>query len=367
MEVKFENIKASEELVISIPNGYVFDRDYRWAIVRSSDGQFLVRVSNLDDGVIINTLNLDSLSVSPTLSIPKQGPNGFNSPSPSVYYHSPDSVFVLTTSLNQILMYNNDGEKINQINIQSDLPLSIDANEDQQSFALLNNRLVGHAVPYLNPNARDFFEKTSSHISVDLSSGAVTGIPYDLELFGKVLPTDFLGGQVTRLNESEYLFSNHYAHTIRLYNVKTGKFKSLDFGLSELEEFKPRKTPIDNGSFEKALMVLCSPKYYAIVYDQLNGVIYRFVQFLSPKYQGLSNQLLTDELVNNNQELIKNVVIATNSDFSTIRCFEMPRHAFYAPVRDGLLTSSSIEPGLEEETFLYYDLAEVISTLTKEN
>lgn len=362
--VKFEQLKEGDKLVIRIPNGYVFDRDYKWGFSNSNEGHLLVRFSNLDDRVIINTLNLNSLSMNPTLSIPKQGPNGFKSPSPSVYYHRSDSVFVLITSLNQILMYNSDGEKRSQINIQSDLPLSIEANEDQQSFALINNRLVGHAVPYLNPNAKDFFDKTSSHISVDLSNGGVTGIPYDPELFGKVLPTDFLGGQVIGLNESEYLFSNHYAHTVRLYNIKTGLYKSLDFGLSELGEFKPRKTLIDNGSFEKALMVLRSPKYYGIVHDHSNGVIYRFVQILNPKYQGLSDPLLTDELVNNNQDLIKNVVIATNRDFSAFRYFEIPRHGFYAPFRDGLLTSSSIEPSLEEETFLFYDLRGIIDALS---
>lgn len=361
--VKFEEVKESEELVVRIPNGYVFDRDYKWGFSNSNEGHLLVRYSNLDDRVIINTLNLDSLSMNPTLSIPKQGPNGFKSPSPSIYYHSPDSVFILTTSLNQILMYNSDGEKLSQINIQSDLPLSIDANEDQQSFALMNNQLVGHAVPYLNPNARDFFEKTSSHISVDLSNGGVTGIPHDLELFGKVLPTDFLGGQVISLNESEYLFSNHYAHTVRLYNIKTGLYRSLDFGLSELEEFKPRKAPIDNGSFEKALMVLRSPKYYAIVHDHANGVTYRFVQILNPRFSGLGDSGLLTELINNNMDLIKNFVVIANKDFSKLECFEIPRHSFYAPVKRGLLTSSLSEPGFDEEVFLMYDLSRTITDL----
>ena len=352
-----------EAINIKSPITFTPNRDYKWSIAHFNNNSLLVRMSSTADELLINTLNLDSLSVHPTIKIPAQGPNGYRSSSPIVHYHSPDSIYVLTTSINEIIRYDRKGDKKELTKIQYDFPLSLDSNEDQQSFFIADNSIYGYAVPYLNPNNKNFFDKAFRYIQVDLSNGNVIGNPYPADLSGKILPTDFLGGHTIQINDSIYLYNDYRSHKVKVINRKTSIEKDVIMGFEELEEFKPGTKPINNADLEKVLMVIRHPKYYSILYDRRNNLIYRFTQFLNPKYNNLSDKALLEELSKNNMDLIKNAVIVSDIGFTKTVRFEIDRHDFYAPFKDGLLTPSYSESDLSSEEFYFYDLAEIIAEL----
>ncbi|NVJ47061.1 MAG: hypothetical protein HWE07_08025 [Cytophagia bacterium] len=276
------------------------------------------------------------------ITIPREGPNGYKTNSPSFYWNNPDSIFIFPTSLNKAFLYNKDIQIIKTYEYIAEFTMSFDSNEQQQGGALVKNDLYINTIPYSNPNNPSFTSSTYVSHSLNLDYSELTPFSgYPNKFNNKIIPTSFLGGQIIRAFDSILFINNYYSDEINVYNLLSKRSSTTSLGMTELNHLEGLDQAIDNRGLEIIGIQLKYPNYYNIWYDPYRKQVYRYSRHINPKYDSYSSGQVLKEMERNNTRLLQNTLISL-SENGKKQYYNLPFNIeFGFPTKHGFVIKSS--------------------------
>ena len=330
----------------------------RWQSRIIEDTSYLIISSEGQTDLQLLVLNSEIMRYDHIISLPKNGPNGFRTNSPSFHFHNFDSIFVFPTTLNKILLYNSQSALINVHQFSDDHTLSFDANEQQQGGVLYENTLYISSIPFANPNDANFTQKTHVAHKLNLSTNNISVFAnYPERFFNKVIPTSFLGGQIIQAFDNVIVVNNFHSDSIEFHNPTNKTSGLISTGMSGFDHLVGQIHTLNNQGQESFGLHLMYPNYYKILYNPYDQQIYRFSRHLNPLYKNYNLNEVMNEFKNNNIKLLQNTLVVTSSRLEK-KYYKLPFEVEFAiPIKNGLIVSSSTFEQEDYDVFfkLYLD------------
>ena len=349
--IEIESALSLDTLRIKFDENYSESHLGKWQYQSIEESDILIKSDFREDHLYLFLFNLSEKKYEYTLKIPSYGPNGFKSPSVSFYVHNLDSIFIFPTSQNSIYLYDQQINLITKFDFNSDHFLSFSSNEQQQGTVLVDGKLYLNSIPFVDPNSKTFFEQTYATYSLDLESSVLTPIrKYPKEIFGKILPTSFLGSQHVKAFDSLLITNFYFTEDLLLYSFKGEAFSESIASVPWLQHLKGLDQPINNQSLESLALQIEYPLYYNLLFDRHQRQLYRIAKHINPKYRSLSQRGMIEEFQNEDSDILNNTLIVLDGNLETKKRLNIPFSNFYIPTKSGLVIESYNEGnGLEKE------------------
>lgn len=219
-----------DSLEIEMPKEYL--QITNWSTYDSGKNKILVEYGyNKFGSLIIHQIDFEKQKYLDPVIIERDGPEGYNSSSASVYFESADSIFVFPSARPFFLLYDRHGNLIEQFLYNS--------NDNSKYYrAGFNSSAVTIGQKMMIPTVQDFRYDDPNYFTkaIPIKLYDFENNIFDLELrhpnytSSKVVPSSFTGPTLAKYDEESVLINYRFADSLYIWNSKTNSKTSIYVG-----------------------------------------------------------------------------------------------------------------------------------------
>lgn len=226
----YSNFKETDSLEIETPKEYL--QITNWSTYNRGKNKILVEYGfNKLGNLIIHQVDFEKHKYLEPVIIKRDGPEGYNSSSASVYIENADSIFVFPSARPFFLLYNRQGNLIKQLNYNSN-----DNSRYYRAGFYSNAVRIGHKI--MIPTVQDFryddpnyFSKATPIRVYDFDKGLFDSkLPFPEYTYNKLVPSSFNGPTLAKYKEESVLINYRFADSIYIWNSKTNSTSGIYAG-----------------------------------------------------------------------------------------------------------------------------------------
>lgn len=230
IDFAYSTFKEMDSLEIEMPKEYL--QITNWSTYSSGKKKILVEYGfNKLGDLVIHQLDFDQQKYLEPVIIGRDGPEGYNSSSASVYFSSADSIFVFPSARPFFLLYDSKANVIEQFHYNSKDNSRYYRAGFNSSAVTIGKKMMLPTVQDLRYDDPKYFDKAIPIKSYDFEGNA-----FDLELYnpdntsGKVVPSSFTGPTLAKYEEESVLINYRFADSLYIWNSKTNSIYSVYAG-----------------------------------------------------------------------------------------------------------------------------------------
>jgi hypothetical protein len=321
----FENIDSIE---VALPDEYL--EITRWTTYNDGITSVLVEYGLANNGdLIIHQIDFSSGGYGKPLTIPREGPNGFNSFDVSAVFKSKDSLFIFPAGKDKFFLYNDLGEKISEY-LYNSLTNYQYYRDGWFSSAFFNeNNILMPTVDNTRDDSFDYFSREFPFQLFNLESSSFTkSFSYPEFVNGKYVPSNFIGASIAPIDSNSFLVNYNFSDSIYIYNLKLDTKQSLYMGAKNIGS----PTFLSNYPDKfQAREYLIKEIDYEVAFFQ-NGKVYRLVSHLLEKEYKNINSF---EILKNNLRAV--TLIELDFKKNELKFYKMPIAKYFLFTNNSLI------------------------------
>ncbi len=277
-EFAYSEFVDLDSFEVVMPAEYLQTTD--WTTYKKGSQTILVEYGLYGEGVfIIHQVDFNEEAYVKTISIPKDGPDGYNSSGASVFMKSEDSLYLFPMGRDSFFLYNSLGEKKLEYKYNSNNLDNYYKNEFFSGMISKNGVLILPTINDVRYDDPDYFKKVTPIQSFDLNTSKfVDKIEYPEFTHGKYL-SPLSGATVSTIDEDQFLINYSFSDSIYIYNDKTNVTSSFYCGSDFFG--KPKLLDRVFSRDERMVYVVKEVNYELAFYH--NSKIYRIVNHISAR------------------------------------------------------------------------------------
>lgn len=326
-ELVYSEFPKKDSLEVLVPIEY-FPLSY-WSTFTNNGQGFLVEYGFVSNGdLLIHRVNFDKKIYLEPIRIPREGPDGFNSSSVSVYFHGIDSIFVFPAAKDAFYLYNSLAKKVKEFPYSSNGFARFYRSGFYSNAVLFDQILAIPTVSDIRYDDPDFFRNEIPVRLYDLNKEKfVSQLKYPAYLTGSFLPSEFSGPTLEKFDEDRMIVNYRFSDSLYLFNIKDKSTQAIYCGL--LRRNAPpllKKYPSKGEELDYKI----KQSDFAEAFSR-NGKIYRIVNNVDEKY----NDLTGLEILQKNLRGV--TLIELDLETKQQRFYEMPIAKYFVFDNDFLI------------------------------
>lgn len=312
--VTYETFASLDSLEVIMPEEYL--QVTNWTTYKRNQKTILVEYGvNSRYDLIIHQVDFEEKKYLDPIIIKRDGPNGYNSSTASVYFSSYDSIFVFPAARPNFLLYNQNGALINEYPYHSE-----DYSRYYRGGFYSSAVVSGQDIFMTTVNDRRYDDplyltkNTPTKIYNFDKKSFVKELGYPKFTHDKFVPTSFTGPTIIKFDENSILINYRFTDSLYHWNYQKDQIERIYLGSKLVGSGKLLDSYPERS---KALEYKIYNVNYVTAFKH-NNKIYRVVNYVKDEYSHLGAY----ELLLNN----KRSVGLLELDLTTreIKTYEMP-------------------------------------------
>jgi hypothetical protein len=311
----YSSFAALDSFEVVMPDEYL--QTTYWTTYKKDNKNILVEYGTYSQGdLVIHQVDFEEEAYVNTITIPREGPDGFNAGGASVIMRNEDSLYVFPGGRNSFFLYNRDGKKIGEYPYNSPTFVRYYLKPFYSSAMVSGDTMILTTVNNTRYDDPDFFSRVFPMHFFDLGSQSfIDKIGFPDYIKGKFLPVDLTLPMIAPMDDKNFLLNYSFSDSIYIYNIQTKGSTSLYcgadyFGQPKLLDAVPNRE-------EELVYKIMEVDYQMALYH--NSKIYLTVTHVTPgDYLSLSPM----EVIQKNRRLVSLVELDPNT--GELKYYEMP-------------------------------------------
>ena len=242
----YSSFTELDSLEIVMPDEFL--QFTNWTTYKKNEQTILVEYGLWGQGdLVIHQVDFNKATYENTISIPREGPDGYNSSTASVFVKNEDSVFVFPAARNSFFLYNSAGKQVNEFQYNSSNFERYYKNGYYSSLVSLKEGMILTTINDTRYDDPHYFGKVSPIQFYDQNSSQFVGkIDFPEFIQNKYLPSELSGAMISEIDKDQVLINYNFSDSIYIYNLRNNVMKgfycgSNHFGKPKLLERLPYK------------------------------------------------------------------------------------------------------------------------------
>ncbi|NVK49147.1 MAG: DUF4221 family protein [Cyclobacteriaceae bacterium] len=327
-EFTFSKFKSVDSLEVLLPLQYI-PITY-WTTFTTNQQTFLVEYGLDSNGdLLILQVDFNQRSYLEPLLIPREGPNGFNSSSVALHFHTIDSIFVFPATQNRFFLYNSEAQKVDEFLYNSPDFARYYRSGFYSNAVLINEGLAIPTVSDIRYDDQDYFGKEIPLRLYDLQEEEfVNQFCFPDYLKGSFLPSELSGPILEKMGDDRLVVNYRFSDSLYILTAKEKTRDAVYCGIPQWD-VPPLLSRYPNRGQELDYKIK-EPDFETVFFR--NGKIYRIVSHLKDKkYYELSGF----EILEKNLRGV--TLIELDLETKQQRFYEMPIAKYFVFDKDFLI------------------------------
>lgn len=275
---EYANFDSVDSLEVVLPDAYNLLTTF-WTTYQTDHTTRLVEYGLGNNGdLIIYQIDFTLEEYLEPIVIPKDGPDGFNSSTASVYFKGADSIYVFPAAKSSFFLFNSNGKKIGKYDYNADAYERHVKDGFYSNIIYLENQLVFTTHNDVRWDDPEYFKKILPIHFYDLASSQFVAFiefpEYTKGWEGWEIKSP--GPQLAKIDENSFLVNYGFSDSLFVYDINTQSMKSLYCGSDVFGKHKLHAKPPEQ--WDQIKYLLKGMEYQSVFYHQ--GKIYRLVNHL---------------------------------------------------------------------------------------